>query len=85
MAPRTISGLDSMACGGHIHHKNYGFIGVKGPTHVSAFSRSPELHLRNLAPVVHGRHTPRTALGGYILEYTYLEGTVPSLIDHGSR
>jgi hypothetical protein len=81
MAPRTTGGLaGGMASSGHIHRKNYGFIGVKGLAPVSAFSHSPDLHLRNLAPTVHGRHTPRTAHGGYISEYTYPEGIVPSLI-----
>jgi hypothetical protein len=81
MAPHTIGGLaGGMARSGHIHRENNRFIGVKGLAPTSTFSRSLDLHLRNLAPVVHGRHTPRTTLGGYISEYTYLEGTVPSLI-----
>ena len=64
--------------------KNYEFIGVKGPVPASAFSRDPDLDPRDLDPTVHGGHTLRTALGGSILEFTYPEGPVPSLITgHG--
>ena len=81
MAPRTASGLArGMANGGHIHHKNYEPIGAKGPAPASAYSRGSDLHPGNLDPVAHDGHTLRTPLRGYILEFTYLEGLVPSLV-----
>ena len=73
-----------MAHGGHIYHKNYEFIGAKGPAPMSTFSHGPDLHPRDLDPAVHDGHSLGTALGGYIPEFTYLEGLVPSLIiGHG--
>ena len=70
MAPHTTGGLTSgMARGGDIHHENYGFIGAKGPTLMSTFSRSPDFNLGNLDTVAHDGHTPRTL---EILEYTYI-------------
>jgi hypothetical protein len=81
MAPHTVGGLaHGMAHDGHIHHKNYEFISAKGLAPMSAFSRGPDLHPRDLNPVAHGGHTLRTALGGCILEFTYLEGPAPSII-----
>jgi hypothetical protein len=51
---------------------------------MSTFSHGLDLCPRDLDPVVHGGHTLRTALGGNILEFTYIGGTVPSLItSHG--
>jgi hypothetical protein len=79
MAPCTAGGLaGGMARDDHIHRENYGFIGAKGPAPASAFSHSLDLHLRNLGPVAHGGHTPRTTHRGCIPEYTYQEGVVPS-------
>ena len=81
MAPRTADGLArGMAHGGHIRHKNYEFIGAKGPAPTSAFSRGPDLHSGDLDPTVHGGQTLRTALRVCIPEFTYPEGPVPSLI-----
>jgi hypothetical protein len=81
MAPRTTGGLaGGMAHGGHIHNENYGFIGADGPASVPAISHSPDLHVGNLRSMAHGGHTPRTAHGGCILEFIYLEGPEPSLI-----
>ena len=81
MAPRTVGGLaHGMAHGSHICCENHEFIGVKGPAPSPAFSRGSDLHPRDLDTAVHGGHTPGTALRGYILEFTYTEGLVPSLI-----
>jgi len=81
MAPHTAGGLVyGMAHGGHIHRENYGFIGSKGPVPASAFSHSPNFHLGNLGPTAHGGHTPRIAHRGCIMEFTYPEAPVPSLI-----
>ena len=85
MAPRTAGGLArGMAHGGHIRHENYEFIGVKGPPPASIFSHGPDLHSGDLDSMVHGGHTLRTALGGYILECTHVRVPLPSLITgHG--
>jgi hypothetical protein len=85
MAPRTADGLASgMAHNSHFNCENYGFIGPNGLAPTSALSRSLDLHLGNLGPVAHGGHTPGTTHGGCILEYTYLEGPVPSFVaSHG--
>jgi hypothetical protein len=81
MAPRTAGG---MTHSGHTHRENYGFIGANRPAPASVFSRSLGLHLGNLGLVAHGEHTPRTAHGGCIPEYTYPEGPIPSLVtSHG--
>ena len=81
MAPRTTGGLaGGMAHGGHIHRENYEIIDAKGPAPTSAFSRNPDFHLRSLGLMAHGGHTPRTALGGCIPEFIYLEGPLPSLV-----
>jgi hypothetical protein len=81
MAPRITSGLaGGMAHNGHIHHENYRFIGANGPALTSTISHNPDLHLGNLGRMAHSGHTPGTTLGGYIPEYTYLEGPVPSLV-----
>ena len=81
MVPRTAGGLtNGMAHGDHIHRENYRFIGANGPVLVSAISHSSDLHLRNLSSMAHGRHTLGTILEGCILEFTYLEGPLPSLI-----
>ena len=85
MASHTIGGLaGGMARGGHIHRENYGFIGSKGSVPTSAFSRSPNFHLGNLGPTAHDGHTPGIAHRGCIMEFTYPEAPVPSLIaSHG--
>ena len=81
MAPRTTGELTGgMAHGGHIHHENYGFIGTNGPAPASTIGHSPDLHLGNLSSMVHNGHTPRTTLRGSILESTYPERLVPSLV-----
>ena len=73
-----------MACGGHIRHENYGFIGIEGPAPASAFGHGLDLHSRGLDPVAYGRHSLRTTLSGYISKFTYIGELVPSLIaDHG--
>jgi hypothetical protein len=73
-----------MARGGHIHRKNYGFISANGLAPASTISHSLGLHCGNLNSMACGEHTPGTALGGYILEFTYPEGPVPSLVaSHG--
>jgi hypothetical protein len=69
-----------MAYDSHIHHENYRFIDANELAPTPAFSRSSDLPLRNLGPVAHGGHTPKTALGGYIPECTYPERPVPSLV-----
>jgi hypothetical protein len=67
MAPHTAGGLThGMAHGGHIRHKNYEFIGAKGPSPMSAFRHGLALHPRDLDPAAHGRHTLKTTLGGCI-------------------
>jgi hypothetical protein len=81
MAPRTTGGLEGgMARGGHIHRKNYEFIDANGLAPASTISHSLDLHHGNLNSMAHYEHTPRTALGGYILKFTYPEGPVPSLV-----
>jgi hypothetical protein len=81
MVPRITSGLaGGMAHNGHIHSENYRFIGANGLALASTISHNLDLHLGNLGHMAHGGHTPRTALGGCILEYIYLEGSVPSLV-----
>ena len=81
MASCTAGGLArGMAHGGHNHHDNYEFVNIKGLASASAFSCGLDLHPRDLDPVIHGGHTLKTALGGYIPKFTYLEGLVPSLI-----
>jgi hypothetical protein len=42
-----------MAHGSHIHHRNYEFIGAKGPAPMSTFSHGPDLHPGDLDPTVH--------------------------------
>ena len=85
MAPRTVGGLARrMAHGGHIHHENYEFIGVRGPAPASTYSHSPNLRHGDLGPVARSEHTLRTALCGSIPEFTNIGGPVPSLITvHG--
>jgi hypothetical protein len=52
MAPHTAGELASgMACGSHIHHENYGFIGAKGLAPVFVISHSLDLYLGNLSSV----------------------------------
>ena len=69
-----------MAHGNHFHRENYEFIFMKGPTPVSAFSYSPDLHSRGLDHVIHNGRTPETTLGGCIPEFTYVGGLIPSPI-----
>ena len=81
MAPRTTSELaGGMAHGSHIRRKNYKFISIKGPAPTPTRRYDPSLYHGDLGCVAHGGHPLRTAFGGYILEFTYLEGPVPSLI-----
>ena len=81
MAPHTTGELDGgMAHRGHIRRKKYEFISVKGPAPASAYSHGSDLHPRNLDPTAHGGHTLGTPLGGCILEVTYPEGPIHSLI-----
>ena len=73
-----------MAHCGHIHRKNYEFISIKGPAPATARDYDPNLCHRDLGHVALSGHTLRTASDGSILEFTYLEGPVPSLtVDHG--
>ena len=85
MAPRTVGGFaHGMDHGGHIHHENHEFTGVEGPVPTFAFSHGSDLHLGYLDSVSYGGHTLGTAFSGSILEFTYIGGTVPSLIiGHG--
>jgi hypothetical protein len=69
-----------MAHDGHIHRENYGFIGANGLALAPAESHSLDFHLRNLGSMARGIHTLETTLKGCILEFTYLEGPVPSLV-----
>ena len=66
-----------MAHGGHIHHENYEFIGVKGPAPMPVYSHDPNLHNGNMGPVAHGGHTFRTTPGGSIPEFTYMGSQYP--------
>ena len=78
MAYHIACGLTrGMAHGDHIRHKNYEFISAKGPAPTTAFSRGLDLHPRDLDPVVPRGHTLGTALGGCILEFTYVGGQYP--------
>ena len=73
-----------MAYGSHIRHENHEFTGVDGPTPTSAFSHGSDLHLGYLGSVAYDEHTLETAFSDSILEFTYIGGTVPSLItSHG--
>jgi hypothetical protein len=56
----------------HICHKNYEFIGVRGPASASAFSYGLDLCNRGLNPAVFGGHTLGTALSGSIPELPYI-------------
>jgi hypothetical protein len=63
MAPRTIGGLvGGMAHGGHIHHENYGLIGVNGLAPTSTISHSLDLHLGNMSYVAHRELYPKVHL-----------------------
>jgi hypothetical protein len=73
-----------MAHSSHIRHKNYEFTDVGGLAPAFAFSCGPDLLIRDLDPMVYGEYTLRITLSGSILEFTYVEGPVPSLItSHG--
>jgi hypothetical protein len=79
MAPRTAGELASgMAHDGHIRRKNYEFISTKGLAPASARSYDPNLCHGDLGRVALSGHTLRTTSDGGILEFTYLEGLVPS-------
>ena len=53
MAHCTISELaHGMAHGGHIHNENYKFIGIEGLEPTTTFSRSLDLHPRDLGSMV---------------------------------
>ena len=80
MAPRIVGGPDCrMAHGGHICRKNYEFTSIKGPTPMTAHGYDPNLCHRYLGHVAHSEHTLGTTSDGTFLEFTYLEGPVPSL------
>ena len=80
MARRIVGGLaGGMAHDSQIRHENYEFTGVGGPAPASAYSRIPDLHFRNLDPVVYSRRTLRTATDISIPEFTYIGGPAPSL------
>jgi hypothetical protein len=73
-----------MALRGHINCKNYEFTSIKGPAPVTAHGYDPNLYHRDFGHVARSRHTLETISDGSILEFTYLEGPVPSLTaDHG--
>ena len=81
IAPRTIGLLaHGMARGDHIRHENYEFISVEGPPPTSTHGYDPNLYHRDPGHVAYSGHTLETTSGGSILEFTYLEGLVPSLI-----
>ena len=80
MSPRTTGGLaGGMVHDGHICRKNYEFISIKGPAPATARGYDPNLHHRDPGHVAHSGHALGTTSGGSILEFTYLEGLVPSL------
>ena len=68
-----------MTLGGHIYRKNYEFTSIKGTTPVTARGYNPNLYHRDLGHVAHSEHTLGTTSDGTFLEFTYLEGPVPSL------
>ena len=73
-----------MASTSHILLGNHAVNHTKELTPVSALGHGPDPHLRNLGPVAYDGRTLETTCGGCILEYTYLEGLVPSLVaTHG--
>jgi hypothetical protein len=73
-----------MAQGGHIRHENYEFIDAKEPVPTPTLCHGLDLHPGDLDPTVLDGHALKTALEGYIPEFTYPEGPVPSLITgHG--
>ena len=81
MAPRAVGELARrMAHDSHIRHENYEFTGVHGPAPTFTYSHGPNLRHGDLGPVACGEHNLGTALGGSILESTYIGGPVPSLI-----
>jgi hypothetical protein len=69
-----------MASTSHILSRNHAVNLTKGPVPVSALGHGPYIHFKNLRPMAHGRHTLKTALGGCISEFIYLEGPEPSLV-----
>jgi hypothetical protein len=69
-----------MASTSHILSRNHAVNLTKGLVPVSALGHGPDIHLKNLRPVARGGHTLKTALGGCILEFIYLEGPEPSLV-----
>jgi hypothetical protein len=81
MAPHTVGELASrMAHGGHIHRKNYELISIKGPAPAFARGYNPNLCHGDPRHVARSGLTLGTTSDGSILEFTYLEAPVPSLI-----
>ena len=85
MAPRTVGGLaGGMAHGCHIRRENYEFTDVKEPAPASTYYHDPNLRHGYLSPVARGGHTLGTAPDGSIPRFTYVGGSVPSLVTgHG--
>jgi hypothetical protein len=74
MAPRTVGGLTGgMALDGHIRCKNYEFTSIKCLAPTTTHGYNPNLYHRD------PRHVAHSVSSGSILEFTYLEGLVPSL------
>ena len=67
-----------MVLDGHMRRKNYEFISIKGLAPASAHGYDPNLCHGNSGHVARSGHTLGTASDGSILEFTYLEGPVPS-------
>ena len=81
MAPRTVDELTGgMVHDGHIRHKNYEFISIKGPAPASARGYNPNLCHGDPGHIARSGLTLGTTFDGSILEFTYPEGPVPSLI-----
>ena len=81
MAPRTTGELaGGMAHSDHICCKNYKFMCIKGPAHAPTRCYDQSLYHGDLGRVARSGDPLRTAFGGCILEFTYLEGSVPSLV-----
>ena len=81
MAPHTTGELaGGMAHSGHIYSKNYEFISIKGPAPVSTHGYDLNICHGDPEHVAHSGHSLKTTSNGRILEFTYLEGPVPSLV-----
>ena len=74
-----------MASSGLILLGNHVVNRIEGSMATSALTCNPNVYPIGLDPIVHGRHTLGTTLGGCILECTHVRGPVPSFITGHSQ